>query len=306
MKFKGIIIAMTLASVALIAGCNNVNLPGLGSGSNTLKAASAKNTDSKISVEMLKQLIEDKTDHNVEIVKDLPASTQIFQGLDQGEFDFANLFSGEVYNNYFDDIEYTTDPDKTLKEAQERFGDKYDIKWYDPLGYTNNYSIAVKQSFAEKNHVKTVSDLKSYASSLSLGTDNAWIERDNDGYKGFKKTYGFKFENAKGMDASLMYQSIGQDELDVVTAYTVDPQLKKYGLQVLKDDKQYFPPYQGSLVARNEVLDENPEINDILKTLEGKVSTSDMQDLMYQVDLKKRNIEKVTRSFLKDKELLDH
>lgn len=305
MNLKGATAAMALASIVMMAGCNNISLPGLGSGGGTLKAASAKNTDSKISVEMLKLLVEDRTDHKIEIVKDLPASTQIFEGLDQGEFDFANLFSGEVYNNYFDDITYTTDPEKTLKKAQKRFGDKYDIKWYDPLGYTNNYSIAVKKSYAKKNHIQTISDLQSYSDSLKLGTDNAWIERDNDGYEGFKKTYGFKFASAKGMDPSLMYKSIGQGELDVVTAYTVDPEIKKYHLQVLKDNKQFFPPYQGSLVATNKVLENNPEIDEIIKTLVGKVSTEEMQDLMYRVDIKKQSLEKVARSFLKDKGLLN-
>lgn len=173
-------------------------------------------------------------------MEDLPASPQIFAGIEREEFDFANLFSGEVYNNYFDDIEYTTDPAETLEKAQTLFGEKYDVKWYDPVGYINNYSIAVKKDFADKNNVETLTDLEPFVKDLTLGTDNAWIERENDGYTGFKDSYGYEFADARGMDVALMYKGIDNGDLDVVTAYTVDPQLKEYDLTVMEDNKHFF------------------------------------------------------------------
>src|SRR5690625_4422732 len=124
---------------------------------------------------MLKLLVEDQTDHEVEIVEDLPASAQIFAGIDRGEFDFANLFSGEIYNNYFDEVEYSTDPEKTMEQAQSFFGEEHDIKWYDAMGFTNNYSMAIKREFAEENNIETLTDLEEFADDLVLGTDNAWI-----------------------------------------------------------------------------------------------------------------------------------
>ncbi|ASN06310.1 ABC transporter substrate-binding protein [Virgibacillus necropolis] len=302
MKFKSFLAVSLVALLFLIAGCGDETSA---DGGEVFTAAAAKNTDSKINVQILKLLVEDRTDHKVEIVEDLPASAQIFAGIEREEFDFASLFSGEVYNNYFDAVEYSTNPDKTLKQAQSFFGDEYDIKWYDPIGYINNYSIAVKQDFAKKNNVKTISDLEKYADELTLGTDNAWIERDNDGYEGFQETYGYKFADARGMDVALMYQGIASDELDVVTAYTVDPQLKKHDLKVLKDDKEFFPPYEASIVARNSVIEEYPKIDDIVKSTVGLISTEKMTDLIYEVDIEKRSIKEVSKEFLKEKGMLD-
>ena len=57
-----------------------------------------------------------------------------------------------------------------------------------------------------------------------------------------------------------MYKGIQNGDLDVVTAYTVDPQILEYDLKILEDDQKFFPPYDASLVARNTVIDEYPEV----------------------------------------------
>jgi osmoprotectant transport system substrate-binding protein len=300
-KMKHFLIVSLSAVLLFAAGCSN----GTSEGGNEFTAAAAKSTDAKINVQILKLLVEDQTDHTVEIVEDLPASPQIFSGIERGEFDIASLYSGEVYNNYFDDVEYTTDPSKTLEQAQTFFGEEYDIKWYDSIGFINNYAIGIKESFAEENNIDTITDLGQYASELTLGTDNAWIERDNDGYKGFQETYGYEFGDARGMDVALMYEGIASDELDVVTVYTVDPQIIEYDLKVLEDDQQFFPPYESSLVATNEVVENYEEINEILDSLVDSISTEEMTDLIYKVDIEEQSIPEVAEEFLLEKGMLD-
>lgn len=301
MKYKHLLMGSIVLLLLVVAGCGDKSADG----GEVFTAASAKNTDSKINVRLAKFLVEDQTDHEVEITEDLPASPQIFAGFERDEFDFASLFSGEVYNNYFDEVEYSTDPEETLEQAQKYFGKEYDIKWYDPLGYINNYSIAIKKDFAEKNNIETASELGKYVARMKLGTDNAWVERDNDGYKGFQETYGYKFKDASGMDASLMYKGIENGDLDAVTAYTVDPQLKEYELKVLEDDKQFFPPYEASIVASSSVLEDYPEVDEVVESLVGAVTTEEMTDLIYQVDIEGKNIDNVTEQFLTEKGMLD-
>ena len=50
----------------------------------------------------------------------------------------------------------------------------------------------------------------------------------------------------------------------MVTAYTVDPQILEYDLKILEDDQKFFPPYDASLVARNAVIVEYPEVAEVL------------------------------------------
>lgn len=102
-----------------------------------------------------------------------------------------------------------------------------------------------------------------------------------------------------------MYEGIDNGELDVVTVYTVDPQLKEYDLKVLEDTKNFFPPYEASLVAANDVVDEHDKINDVLKSLVDTVSTKEMTDMIYEVDIEKREIKEVAKEFLQEKGMLD-
>ncbi|WP_087972194.1 glycine betaine ABC transporter substrate-binding protein [Oceanobacillus rekensis] len=301
---KKILTGSLLALLLLITtACGNQSSA---EGGEIFEYGGQKNTDPKIMGQIVKLLVEDQTIHEVNITEDIPASPQVMGAIDRGEFDFATLYSGEVYNNHFDEdqVTYSTDPEKTLNQAQALFGEKYDMKWYDSIGFSNQYSIAIKRDFAEENNVETMSDLGDYANDLTLGTDNSWIERANDGYEGYQDTYGYSFGDARGMDVALMYEGIASGDLDVVTAYTVDPQIVEYDLKILEDDQKFFPPYDASLVARNEVIDEYPEIAEILDSIVGMITTEEMTELMYEVDIKKRSIEEVAREFLEEKGLL--
>src|SRR5699024_12788226 len=72
------------------------------------------------------------------------------------------------------------------------------------------------------------------------------------------------------------------NNLDVAVGYSTDGRIAAYDLKVLKDDKQFFPPYDASAVATNELLDKHPELKPIINKLDKKVSTSEMQKLNYQ------------------------
>ena len=304
MKIKKILLSglLIVMSVSLI-GCGSKKSA---DGGEIFEYGAQKNTDPKIMGQIVKQLIESKTDHEVKITEDIPASPQVMVALGRKDFDFATLYSGEVYNNHFDkeQVEYSTDPQKTIEQAQKLFGEKYKIKWYDSTGYSNQYSIAIKEDFAEKNNIVTMTDLGKVAKDITIGTDNSWIERANDGYEGYKKAYGYKFADAKGMDVALMYKGIENNNLDAVTAYTVDPQILEYKLRVLEDDKEFFPPYDGSIVAREEVLADYPEVGEILDSLVGLIDTDKMTALIHEVDIKERTTEEVAKEFLEEKGML--
>ncbi|ENH95827.1 substrate-binding region of ABC-type glycine betaine transporter [Gracilibacillus halophilus YIM-C55.5] len=302
---KKLITASVLSFLLLIlAACGDETSA---DGGEVFEFGAQKNTDPKIMGHIVKQLVEAKTDHEVNITEDIPASPQVMTAIGNKEFDFALLYSGEVYNNHFDEdqVEYSTDPEKTLTQAQELFGNKYDMKWYDSVGFRNQYSIAIKEELANENNITNMTELGDYASELALGTDNSWIERENDGYEGYQETYGYSFKEARGMDVALMYEGIANGDLDVVTAYTVDPQILEYNLKILEDDQNFFPPYDASLVARNEVINEYPAVEAIFNDLVGSVSTDEMTQLIREVDMNERDMATVAEEFIQEKGWLE-
>jgi len=299
---KKLLLALLTSAMLLLAACGGEQSA---DGGEVFEFGAQSYTDPKIAAQMVKILVEENTDHEVNITEDIQASPQILASIDREEFDFAMLYSGEVYNNHFDDVEYSTNSEKTIENAQNLFGEEYDITWFDSIGFKNEYAIAIQGQLQDNEGIETISDLELLAGDLRLGTDTSWVERDNDGYRGFQDAYGFEFGDVRAMEVSLMYEGIKNDELDVVTAYTVDPQIAEYDLRILEDDAEFFPPYDASLVARNEVLDNYPEVKEIFDNLVGTVSTEQMSQLILEVDLNGRPTEEVAREFLENEGLLN-
>jgi osmoprotectant transport system substrate-binding protein len=291
---------MTAAAVIFTSACGN-------GGDNEIEIGTQTYTDPKLISHMVEALVEDRTDYEVNITKDISASPQLISAMEQGELDISTLYSGEVYNNHFDEdeLEYTTDPEKTLSQAQELFADKFNFKWHDSLGFQNKYTITIDGDLAKEHNVEKISDLEPFADQLRIGSDSSWLERPNDGYRAFQDHYGFDFKDARGMQVELMYEGVKNEELDVITAYSVDPQILELGLKVLEDDKNFFPPYSASLVATNELLKDKPEVAEILELLTGKIDEKTMTQLIYEVDIDKRNEKEVAVEFLKESGLLE-
>ncbi|GEM04703.1 glycine betaine/carnitine/choline-binding protein OpuCC [Halolactibacillus miurensis] len=299
---KKLLLALLASAMLLLAACGGEQSA---DGGEVFEFGAQSYTDPKIAAQIVKILVEENTDHEVTITEDIQASPQILASIDREEFDFAMLYSGEVYNNHFDDVEYSTNSEQTIENAQNLFGEEYDITWFDSIGFKNEYAIAIQGQLQDSEGIETISDLEPLAGDLRLGTDTSWVERDNDGYRGFQDAYGFEFGDVRAMEVSLMYEGIKNDELDVVTAYTVDPQIAEYDLRILEDDAEFFPPYDASLVARNEVLDNYPEVKEIFDNLVDTVSTEQMSQLILEVDLNGRSTEEVAREFLENEGLLN-
>ncbi|MGH2415228.1 MAG: glycine betaine ABC transporter substrate-binding protein, partial [Microcystaceae cyanobacterium] len=74
-------------------------------------------------------------------------------------------------------------------------------------------------------------------------------------------------------------------------------------LAVLKDDKQYFPPYEAVPIFNQRTLNKYPEVRQAIAQLSGLISAEEMQQMNYQVDNQSRPVEQVVKQFLKSQGL---
>ena len=88
--------------------------------------------------------------------------------------------------------------------------------------------------------------------------------------------------------------------------YTTDGLNIKAGLKILEDDKHFFPEYNGTLLVRQEVLDEYADrgLEQAMNLLEGRISSEQMAQMTYQVDVEGRDVNEVARNFLVEQGLL--
>lgn len=102
------------------------------------------------------------------------------------------------------------------------------------------------------------------------------------------------------MQIGLVYDALSSGKLDVAVGYSTDGRISAYDLKVLEDDRRFFPPYDASPLASDQLLKEKPELKPIVKKLEGKISTEQMQELNYQADGKGKEPATVAEDFLKN------
>ncbi|WP_330831743.1 glycine betaine ABC transporter substrate-binding protein, partial [Streptococcus suis] len=83
-----------------------------------------------------------------------------------------------------------------------------------------------------------------------------------------------------------------------------DSKIVSYKLKILEDDKELFPPYQAAPLLTKETLENYPELEQVLGALAGKISTEEMTQMNYAVDVEGESAEQVAREYLEKENLL--
>lgn len=165
----------------------------------------------------------------------------------------------------------------------EYYDQELNVEWLDPFGYNNTYALAMTREHAEELGVTKVSDLAEHASSLSIGGDAEAIVRD-DAIPGLERTYGFEFDEKVTLDQGLTYSAVAEGEIDVISAFSTDGRIEALDLVLLEDDLEFFPPYYAAPIVRQDLLEELPEVYDVLNQLAGKIDNARMTSMNYQAD----------------------
>jgi len=258
-------------------------------------------SESYIMSEMVEILIDENTDLETRIEDNLSGPV-IFQAIKNDEVDLYVELVGSVLSNMHMSLD--GEPEELEQNVKEALDEELDISWLDSIGFNNTYAMAVTKETAEKYDLETVSDLAEVGDQLILGADHTFTERD-DGYPGLIERYDFDFKEVKGMEPSLMYQAIDQGDVDVISGYSTEGRIIAFDLVLLEDDKDFFPPYHAAPIIRNEVLEEHPELEDVLNSLAGRIDDEKMAELNAEVDLEEREPRDVAREFLEEEGLID-
>jgi osmoprotectant transport system substrate-binding protein len=235
-------------------------------------------------------------------------STVVRQALENKQIDMYWEYTGTALIVY-QKQEVETDPDTAYQKVKE-YDEKNGIAWLDKADFNNTYAIMMRKDTSEEMGIKTISDLAEYVNSNPTDftfSSNAEFYAREDGMKGLEKHYGFEFPSDKvvKMDSGLLYNALKDGEVDVSVSFATDARIKAFDLVLLEDDKQFFPAYNGVPVVRQEVLDNNPELADLLNELAAKLDNDTMISLNYAVDVEHKDVTDVCTEWLKEQGLID-
>lgn len=260
-------------------------------------------SESIINAEMLGQLLESKG-QAVTRKLSLGGTKVAFDALNHGGIHVYPDYTGTGYIMILKK-NGERDPDKVHDIVSRDFLDKFDIKWSKSLGFNNTYALTKRRDDKKLSFAKTISDVSGKLQNTKLGAPYEFMER-LDGYKGLAKTYNLNFaaENLTSLNAGLMYNAIKDKQVDMIVSYSTDGRIKAFNLEILKDDKNYFPPYQPAFLVKSNTFIKYPLLKESIESLEGIISEEEMVEMNDQVDRLKQQPKLVARNFLIKKGLL--
>jgi len=164
-----------------------------------------------------------------------------------------------------------------------------------PLGFENTYAIGVRSDTARELQLHAIGDLAQQPQ-LRIGLSHEFLGR-SDGWPGLAQRYALA-ARPTGLDHGLAYEALAAHQVDVIDLYTTDAKIARYGIQVLRDDRGYFPRYDAVLLFRRTVPQQFPRAWAALQSLAGSIDQARMIALNSQAEIEHREARDIAGSFL--------
>lgn len=288
---------LTLTLILAIASCN----PNL-SGGGDIVVGSKNFTEQNILGELLAQQIEATTGVKVDRRLHLGGTFVCHKALIAGQIDAYIEYTGTAFSAV---LEQKTigDPKAVYQQVKQDYAKQFNLEVTEPLGFENTYAMIMRGEDARRFNLQTISQAAQYTPQWRVGIGYEFYDRP-DGFPGLAKTYGLRFADApRIMDLGLMYRALTDNQVDMVAGNSTDGQIARLNLVVLKDDKQFFPPYEAAPIVRQETLKNYPKLRQAIEQLGGLISADEMRHLNYLVEGELRDIQEVVREFRQSKGL---
>ena len=284
-----IVVLIIIAAISMTACGGNKN------NKNTIRVGSKDFTESLVVAEVYALALEDagyQVERNMNI-----AGSIIHASITNDEIDLYPEYTGTGLLAILK-MDLITDPEEVYRTVKDEYSKQFNITWLDQTQANDSNGLVIRTDLAQEYGIYTVSDLQKHADKIRLASQGEFEYRE-DGIPGLEKVYGkFNFKSITLYDNGLKYKILENDEADVAPAYTTEGQLTNTDLfTLLQDDKNFWPPYYLAPIIRNEVLEENPDIADILNKVSATLDTETVTMLNAKVDVDQLEYEEVAEDF---------
>ena len=255
-----------------------------------LHVGSKRFTESYILAQVLAQTVA-STGTSVQTLQGLGNTAIVYEALRTGQLDLYPEYVGTISREILKSDQAMSLDAMNLQLAPMGLGVAI------PLGFNDGYALAVRGKDAQRLHLTTLSDLARHPE-LKLGLSNEFIGRA-DGWAGVAQRYGL-LQKPQGLDHGLAYAALENGQVDVIDIYTTDAKIKHLGLQVLADDKGYFPRYDAVVLYRLDVPQKFPRAWAALQARQGAISETQMIAMNARAELDGVAFEVIARDHLQD------
>ena len=187
--------------------------------------------------------------------------------------------------------------------------DEHGLVWLQPAPANNTWAIAVRRDLAEQENLNTLGDMAEYirrGGEFKLAASEEFVSRE-DVLPAFEDTYNFDLEDSQlltfsGGNTATTTQAAARetDGVNAAMAYGTDGQLPALGLKVMRDSEGVMPVYEPAPLVRGEIMDQYPEIADLLNPVFQSLDLERLQSLNSQIAVEGRDASQVAQEYLED------
>ncbi|MFG2597722.1 glycine betaine ABC transporter substrate-binding protein [Streptomyces sp. NPDC048462] len=233
----------------------------------------------------------------------LPGSISAREAIRQGDADAMYEYTGTAWITYLGHSKPIVSPLKqweAVRDADRTNG----VTWLPQSTLNNTYALAISKKNNAKYHLKTLSDVaalsKKDPSAVTICVENEFASR-NDGLPGMAKAYGMSIPggNIKKMDAGIVYTQVSKSNSCLLgEVFTTDGRIKAMDLDVLTDNKHFFPNYNAAPAIHTPTFEKYPVIAALLDPLSARLTTEVAQQLNAKVDVDGDDPHEVAKDWL--------
>ena len=308
------VVLVVLLAGALLVGCGGDGSTDNGDGLAELKGPIT--IGSKIDVEgpvlgyVIAAVLEDAGFEVVDRMR-TGATDVVRRALIVGEIDAYPEYTANALTVFYADEQIDpsvlTDARETYEHAARLDLEAENIVWLAPAPANNTWAIAVPRAFADDNSIRTLEDWAAYINDggdVKVAGSQEFFDRD-DAMPGFELEYGFSLSSAQKVSLATGDTAVtakaaaeGTDGVNAAMVYGTDGTIAALDLFVLADPLGVQPIYQPAPIFRGEVIDEYPEIADLLEPVFAKLDLETLQTLNAQVALEGQDAQEVAEAWL--------
>jgi osmoprotectant transport system substrate-binding protein len=266
----------------------------------TITVGSKNFTEQKVLGEIYAQALE-AAGYTVEKQLNLGDEKTALAALEGGDIDAYPEYTGTALLSFFGVAadKLPKDPTAAYEQAKEGFAEK-NLTAFEPTPFTSSNEVAVTQETATESNLEKISDLESVAGEFTMYGSPECRQR-LDCLLGLQEVYGLKFRKFVPVDIALRHQVLMEGQADVSIVFTTDPQNQRENFVLLEDDKGMFPPYNSTLVMRNQIAEQGgAQLEEVVAMVNEGLTAEAMQELNARVDLDKKTPEEVAGEYLSE------
>lgn len=244
----------------------------------------------------------------------LGATPIVRQAILAGEIDIYPEYTGNAAY-FFDraDEPIWQDAQQGYDAAKKLDFEANKIVWLAPAPANNTWGIGLRDDVAEPNGIASLSDFGKFVAqggAVKLAASAEFVN-SAPALPAFQTAYGFTLKPEQlivlsGGDTAATIQAAanGTSGANAAMVYGTDGGIAGSGLRVLSDDKHVQPVYEPAPIVRQAVLEQYPQIADLLAPVFQQLTLETLQSLNGKVQMEGVPAGEVARGWLTEAGLL--